>query len=42
MGEMVGGWLDKAYSNARSIAGLDEAEHYWARARLADQILVTG
>jgi len=37
MGEMVGGWLDKAYSTARSIADLDEAEYYWARARLADR-----
>jgi hypothetical protein len=37
MGEMVGGWLDKAYSTAGSIADLDEAEYYWARARLADR-----
>jgi len=36
--EMVGGGLDnKAENIARRIAGLDESEYHWARARLAER-----
>jgi len=34
---MVGGGLDKAEDIARRIAGLNEAEYHWARARLAEK-----
>ena len=34
---MVGGGLDKAENIARRFAGLNGAEHHWARARLAEK-----
>ena len=34
---MVGGGLDKAENIARRLAGLNEAEYHWARARLAER-----